>query len=855
MWLKVLKTVITGIPLRIIGLMLVFIMLILLAWSITPGLIASFNKGDGGIVIVDSPEVYSRERLINDRFRQVSWLEKELNDADNQFFGNQAISDLRQIWGLEAKVGNSGSVDGGAENNAASDGQGMPAAAGRIADEDKIDKARDSNLSVTPSERFRDVLAYREEIRTEMMETLLDDRHDIKGNTLYRLKFDTTVLPEENTEKLVVIQVMLSKAGLCDETSLSRSNVTCMSIDTIHKEWIRQTEDKLNKVMDGTINYIKGMNLPTADFAGFVRYLQGNSSTLFDRPMTIDNGVLENTRIPIPISNASKWDRLVQLDYQCLDDEFRKTEGLSEEQKRQCYRPAYSFFSPGADQRNLQRYLKLRILLYSYYAAYLATTRPFAEFRQAHNEYARLIRTRFNHGPVGSDILALIKKAEHAENSLLRYAVANYYIDKYTHPNWEKSKKCDAFYDSKLTQFEDKSLSCLAHITKTTCNDIDHCSIRVMAEMPSERVKAICDMGEGSGDECRYKRIRDRFEELLRYQEAYYSYAITPKESTQRVLSIVSERRQKQLALSLIASASDDLDAGAIESLTKAISESASQIEQIQRKPLILSFGRGQPVFTDKPDDSPGSIDFGWFIGPKYMVSNSSKGAVGFVHAPVQYSLSAVISVPNWWTALNLKVKSCWIEQDEISQLKLERGSGDAGHTFVEDICHAYSIESSHSNDIDYVVRLPGSPEELPRKLGYEIERVPSVRDLRAGEPLADFFIGQEDASLIITGDELWRSTVVTMGNQKADNIEVLPNMKGIIARFGKVRVPDQKMSSVTPKNTTRPTAPCVVYSKVVVWTSEGKTEQPLYVRIHPNPADEDKPRGFGECYIAPPPQ
>ena len=39
------------------------------------------------------------------------------------------------------------------------------------------------------------MLAYREEVRSEIMETRLDDRHDILGNTLFRLKFDATILP------------------------------------------------------------------------------------------------------------------------------------------------------------------------------------------------------------------------------------------------------------------------------------------------------------------------------------------------------------------------------------------------------------------------------------------------------------------------------------------------------------------------------------------------------------------------------------------------------------------------------------------------------------------------------------
>lgn len=281
---------------------------------------------------------------------------------------------------------------------------------------------------------------------------------------------------------------------------------------------------------------------------------------------------------------------------------------------------------------------------------------------------------------------------------------------------------------------------------------------------------------------------------------------------------------------------------------------------------MILSFGRGQPVpvidkniehqgnasannITDSGNNknkAPG-MDFGWIVGPKYLVPNKTKGDIGFVHAPVQYSLSAVISVPNWWTSLNLNINSCWVEQSGISQMA--RGNdvsgGNMGYPYLDNICHSRTVESSYHNDINYIVRLPGSPAELPRKFGYDIERVPAIREHRYQEPLADFYIGQEDASLIIKGDELWRSTVVTMGNQKADTIEVLPNMKGIVAKFKKVEIPNKKLSPQLGGRAQD--KPCVVRSNVIVWTSEGKTK-PLFVRIHPDPKNQQYPVGFGKC-------
>lgn len=44
----------------------------------------------------------------------------------------------------------------------------------------------------------------------------------------------------------------------------------------------------------------------------------------------------------------------------------------------------------------------------------------------------------------------------------------------------------------------------------------------------------------------------------------------------------------------------------------------------------------------------------------------------------------------------------------------------------------------------------------------------------------------------MIIGNELWRSPAVTLGGQKADEIEVLPSMKGIIATFEPVALTAQ---------------------------------------------------------------
>ena len=67
----------------------------------------------------------------------------------------------------------------------------------------------DNAAVLSPVDEFRDRLAYREELRNEIIENRLDDRHDLDGNTLYRIKFDATVIPQHDTSGWALIKVLI----------------------------------------------------------------------------------------------------------------------------------------------------------------------------------------------------------------------------------------------------------------------------------------------------------------------------------------------------------------------------------------------------------------------------------------------------------------------------------------------------------------------------------------------------------------------------------------------------------------------------------------------------------------------
>ena len=145
-----------------------------------------------GVIIVESPEVYTRERLVNDRLRETAWLERQLQvtegglKKDTDFTTVEATLRGADNLSVRAAVAPSEPGAGTSPENTATAAENSGSA--------------NSAVGPTTSELFRAMSNFRDEVRAEIMRTQLDDRHDIEGNTLYRLIFDTTVLPGNNTE-------------------------------------------------------------------------------------------------------------------------------------------------------------------------------------------------------------------------------------------------------------------------------------------------------------------------------------------------------------------------------------------------------------------------------------------------------------------------------------------------------------------------------------------------------------------------------------------------------------------------------------------------------------------------------
>ena len=138
-----------------------------------------------GAIYVDSPEVYTRERLVNDRYDQDHWLRVQLDKLDAS--ENLLTGTMFQRVGIGI-----GSGDGGMDSA-------------------QLPRPKQASQGSLPfDQEFRIRAAVRDTIRQLILENMLDDRHDLTGNSVYGLKFDTSVIPGTNTHQRAFVRISLA---------------------------------------------------------------------------------------------------------------------------------------------------------------------------------------------------------------------------------------------------------------------------------------------------------------------------------------------------------------------------------------------------------------------------------------------------------------------------------------------------------------------------------------------------------------------------------------------------------------------------------------------------------------------
>lgn len=244
---------------------------------------------------------------------------------------------------------------------------------------------------------------------------------------------------------------------------------------------------------------------------------------------------------------------------------------------------------------------------------------------------------------------------------------------------------------------------------------------------------------------------------------------IEPKEYAQNISDVGSRNEASQFGMVLDLLSAKGLG---IKSSTERFAQDQNLLQVIKRQPLAVSFLEG-------------SASFGWVLGPKFAIDENQKPT--FVHTPARYVFTASIAAPGWMTSVNIDGEGCWIEPDgrEDACFKLFGNEGKKFRVNLPSSYHRAFIPAllRHNQEIIREPEVFLLPEQY---------RAGGTLILRAASEQCRNAVSNRscEQQVVIEGRELWRNPEVYIGSQKADVVELLPNMRGLVATFRALKPP-----------------------------------------------------------------
>lgn len=808
--------------------------------------------GHDGQIIINSPTVYTRQRLVNDRLQQATWLQEQLKATGNNF---------RSVDQLSRKTAERVSGTGAnAPPKAQGDADQDPT---KAQERKKADQASADPILVesTTAADFRAKNLYRDEVRAEITQTELDDRHDINGNTIYRLAFNATVVAGTRARSVAGIRVALGHyphgrmqsepanalssvlsflSWRNSEASEEKKNEEREALKQLYDDdykrlyfdWIRYMQTQVPNSIESVSMGITTGSPDPRDRVLHTRFLLDKVCQLKIEIETLAQG--NNSCDPATYSEGdpgyteASRNRNATLEFMSKDLElyFEKMEALSSKQFKQrlipiLLRDAAYRDSALKDQietedryyetarkycrQEIKTIFELSVLLPVGLVSANEDTRIGCPFFDSPAQrlmagillYQELVELRDKTKITKMAIPSLAKEVADRRNCERRKVTGDPDLCGYV--NQQAAARCFAadFIKDRLNFFSRPGGPDRPGIDSFVRLDL---------------------VGRENGD-CnllvselflRQSYILKELTYLLNVDTEAFAYSISPKNFTENI-STASETRDAFELLVRYGLPGDKDTSAFIKDLRKR----SSELRAVIAHPIVVGFGSSRRELetlrhpTDVNLKTPviRGTDFGWVIAPRMRDSELEQ-------IDNQYELTAVISVPSWWRSVELDIEMCWQSREELSELKRRASDG-------LNICEDREKQTQKT-----VIRLPGAIAELSRKLGFEVLQEPYL----GPNPRQVLEIGQK-GRLLLKGARLWRSTEVTVGSQKANNIIVLPNMDGIIAEFNCV-LPQLGNGGYDSKP-----IPTAAY----VWTSEGVTTGAPVMLIWP---DQDVAKG-----------
>jgi hypothetical protein len=734
------------------------------------------GKPTYGEIWIDSPEVYTRERLVNDRLLQDAWLRARLpaRDAATGTYAGVQLSNTE----IDADVAYGGSASG----KAAAKPSAHPASAHRGA-------------AVSARDKLAAEIDYRDYVRDLLIENQLDDRHDLQGNSLYKLKFDATVIPGPNTQATAQIKVKLIPPEL-----------GTIAWRKVYDKWIESLESRLNAAHRELRLAYDNDRLSYDEYARIFQFVQ-----------SVREANVGAARIPgaCPESMLRPAEQNLYKRPDPTEQRARKTclqafvrDHLSRKNPAERIGGSYVSRLATSDLATSSLELETNKLINKYFAAkavqlVLGISLADSSFVDNSDDYSvdatspelrkliqlALLDPKFDsaYGRVFSVLPKYVEVAAIGPGIRSERAYD------------EAVKGIDDFRHLRLGDFVPDNASGL-RIDRDSHDRLKEAGYRIN---PATDLTVRHDSPEvmTGSIPLGYFTFRSKAEPLWHT----YTYAVTPKERADiieteiRAGSSASATTDAEKEVSISAATRYEGSARALRGFV--VGFAGSMPGAGRPAPLDAGKAANATLEGDGGELRSGSNDnerFGWVILPRYRASLDGRKAV-YTQGVSQYALSALLSIPSWWSDVRLEITRSWLDPDGTTH--------DARITYLD-------------------VQLQPDFDALEGSLLVANQLGPVLMETQQDPVL---LTACASASIIIPGRRLWRSSVVTLGSQTADEISVLPNMKGIVAKFREV----ENQSSDAERSLSRDKdSPFSIPRTVRVWTSQGSVALPNRAQI-----------------------
>ena len=238
----------------------------------------------GGLIRVTAPRVFTRERLVNDRFEEAAWLQDRLFET-NRLLAENSFGRPDQIRVEWTTTGEDG--DRAASSGTTAEGDGEPGVLGQL-----LSGGEPWRLS--QEQQLERAIGYRDRIRRRLMSENLDDTHDLDGNTLYRMDLAASITPPPYSDAVAIIEVTVEEGGSrnsrpsgSDDADAGAapqplSQELLLAYSELLEEWREETERSANRLLRDRLQILRsGGSLSAEESSAFAAYHRQEIEEIF----------------------------------------------------------------------------------------------------------------------------------------------------------------------------------------------------------------------------------------------------------------------------------------------------------------------------------------------------------------------------------------------------------------------------------------------------------------------------------------------------------------------------------------------------------------------------------------------